>query len=93
MALSYQIKPSHSYPSFAKLTYRPECCAHLIVKSCSHADIIKNGTYHSTILLGNYNGQAVRMKLTKQRYFCKHCQRTFGCQTDLVNPLLYFTEN
>lgn len=46
--------------------------------------MIANGTYNTVILIGQYNFQPTYLKLSKQRYLCKHCRKTTVAQTNLT---------
>ena len=70
---------------YGKLSYTPNGCRNCGIVNRSHADIVKNGTKESTIKLTHINFQPALLKLKKQRFYCKHCQSTFGAETNLVN--------
>ncbi|MDK6294664.1 ISL3 family transposase, partial [Aerococcus urinae] len=49
-------------------------------------------SYSSDILLTTINdGQPVTLRLKKQRFFCKHCQRTFNAKTPIVTANCYIS--
>ncbi|MGX7091705.1 ISL3 family transposase [Hutsoniella sourekii] len=77
---------------FASLTYTPTCCEHCGVVNQSAADIIRHGSKTSTVLLGQFNFQAIYLKLKKQRFLYKHCGRTFTAQTKLVEPHFFISQ-
>ena len=47
--------------------------------------IIKNGLKKSDIKLPRVSNRSARLRLAKQRYFCKSCSHTFSAQTEIVN--------
>ena len=77
----------------AKLTYIPKQCAHCQVENKSTKDIIKNGTNISTILVSYQMFIPVYLKLAKQRFLCKHCQRTFIASSDIVDRHCYIARS
>ena len=65
------------------LTYQPKAC-----DACGHNfdnQIIKHGFKTSVIKMPSISGFHTYLKLKKQRYFCKHCQRTFTLKTNVVS--------
>ncbi|KAA9232353.1 transposase, partial [Aerococcus mictus] len=75
------------------LTNHPSHCSHCGHINESQADIVKNGFYSSDILLTTINGgQPVTLRLKKQRFFCKHCQRTFNTETPIVAANCYISK-
>lgn len=66
----------------ATLSYVPKACYH-----CNHAfdeGIIKHGFKLSLIKLPKVSAFDTYLKLKKQRYYCKHCNRTFTLETSVV---------
>lgn len=63
----------------------PKACVHCGVKNNGSQDIIRNGSMKTAILIGQYNYQAVYLKLKKQRYLCKHCRKTTIAESTLIN--------
>ncbi|MCY3029010.1 ISL3 family transposase [Aerococcus sp. JJEM-2022a] len=77
---------------FGTLTTQPSHCSHCGHINESQADIVKNCSYSSDILLTTINdGQPVTLRLKKQRFFCKHCQRTFNAETSIVTANCYIS--
>lgn len=75
----------------AKLSYKPDACPH-----CGHvmdSDIIKYGFKASRITLPPISGFNAYLKLSKQRYFCRHCQTTFTQSTPLVDRHCFISKN
>lgn len=66
-----------------KLTYTPHVCEHCNEENKEHT-IVKNGNQIVDIMIGQFNSKPVKLRLTKQRFYCKHCRRTFIAQTPLV---------
>lgn len=64
----------------------PKACPHCGCRNNGFEDMIANGSYNTVILIGQYNLQATYLKLSKQRYFCKHCRKTTVAQTHLTQP-------
>lgn len=53
----------------------PKECPHCGCRNNGTKDMIDYGSYRTVILIGQYNLQPAYLKLTKQRYLCKHCQK------------------
>ena len=62
----------------------PKACPHCGSHNSGAADMIAYGSYNTDILIGQYTLQPAYLKLTKQRYLCKHCQKTTVSQTNLT---------
>lgn len=62
----------------------PKMCPHCRSSNNGAEDMIDYGSYRTVILIGQYNLQPAYLKLTKQRYLCKHCQKTTVSQTNLT---------
>lgn len=44
---------------------------------CDSKNIVKNGTYKSTVLFNKINNERILLKLSKQRYICRNCKTNF----------------
>ena len=66
-----------------KLTYIPDSCEHCNGENKDYM-IVKNGNQIMDILIGQFNSKPVILRLTKQRFYCKHCGKTFMAQTPLL---------
>lgn len=76
-----EIKIFHGY-----LTYNPECCSHCKCANNGPDDIIK-WAYDKNCLVkipkvSNFN---TILLLDKQRFYCKHCKKTFTATTSLID--------
>jgi len=70
----------------ARLTHKPTHCKYCGVVAEDN-NIIQNGTFTTNPrLTKNSNGYDVRLKLSKPRFLCKCCNRTFQLETCLVKP-------
>lgn len=78
------IKGTHYLIYEGLLSYKPKACHHCGTINRHHS-IIKHGTKLSTIKLGNILFKPALLRLKKQRYLCKACDRTFIAETSLVN--------
>ena len=67
----------------AKLTYDPSKCEHCKTTKDSF-NIVKNGSQITNILVGQFNSKPLMLRLKKQRFYCKHCGKTFIAQTPVV---------
>ena len=79
-----QIKNVRSKLILGTLSFQPTHCYH-----CGHSfdsNIIKHGFKTSRIKLVKISGFDAYLDLKKQRYKCRHCDRTFTLETSLVNP-------
>ncbi|BEH90577.1 ISL3 family transposase [Turicibacter faecis] len=79
-----QIKNVRSKLILGTLSFQPTRCYH-----CGHSfdsNIIKHGFKTSRIKLVKISGFDAYLDLKKQRYKCRHCDRTFTLETSLVNP-------
>lgn len=65
------------------LTYTPSFCCHC-KKENKNYSIVKNGKQTVNILIGQFNSKPVILRLAKQRFYCKHCKKTFIAQTPIV---------
>lgn len=66
-----------------KLTYTPEDCPHCKSENTNYS-IVKNGSQNMDILIGQFNLKPLILRLSKQRFYCKHCGKTFIAKTDIV---------
>ena len=64
----------------AKLTYSADKCPH-----CQAQNIIKWGTKTSNIKIFKIQEYNSILRLEKQRFYCKHCKKTFTANTNFVN--------
>lgn len=69
----------------ATLSYPLKACPHCGILNQSSKDMIKNGSMVSTIKLPNMTFEPLVLKLKKQRYLCKHCEKTSVVGTSLVD--------
>lgn len=79
-----QIKNVRSKLILGTLSFQPTRCYH-----CGHSfdsNIIKHGFKTSRIKLVKISGFDAYLDLKKQRYKCRHCDRTFTLETSFVNP-------
>ena len=68
------------------LTYTPECCPNCKCINHDHNDIIKwNFKRNCKIKITKACNYNTILLLDKQRFFCKHCNKTFTASTDLVD--------
>ncbi len=80
------IKGKNTKIVYGILTYIPEYCPCCGIINESNNDIIKWGFKHNCKVkipkISNCNSLLI---LTKQRFYCKHCNNTFIAETSLVN--------
>ena len=68
------------------LTYTPECCPNCKCINHDHNDIIKwNFKRNCKIKITKACNYNTILLLDKQRFFCKHCNKTFTASTDIVD--------
>lgn len=68
------------------LTYTPECCTHCGCINEGFKDIIKwNFKRNCKIKLTKVSNYNTVLLLDKQRFYCKHCKRTFTASTNVVD--------
>lgn len=75
----------------AKLTYQPSCCY-----KCGcifDNDIIKHGYKISNVKVLSTAGFPTMIRLSKQRYLCRHCNSTFTLKTSLVKDNCFISNN
>ena len=76
------------------LTYIPDFCPHCGIFNSSHNDIIKWGFKHNCkIKLPKVSNFNVLLILSKQRFYCKHCDNTFVASTSLVDRFHNISNN
>ena len=73
------------------LSYQPECCPKCGVFFDN--DFEKHGFITSNIKIPDVSGYKSILKLHKQRYLCKHCNRTFTLSTNIVNFGCFISNN
>jgi len=76
---------------YGVLAEKPKACPH-----CGHiydTKIIKHGFKVTRITLPKVSGFDTYLKLRKQRFFCRHCQRTFILDTPIVKPNCFISRN
>ena len=68
------------------LTYTPECCPNCKCINHDHNDIIKwNFKRKCKIKITKACNYNTILLLDKQRFFCKHCNKTFTASTNIVD--------
>ena len=67
----------------AYITYKPKACPH-----CNSANenysIVKNGSQNVKVLINRINNNPTLINVKKQRFYCKHCKKTFIAKTSLT---------
>ena len=74
------------------LTYTPTQCDRCHAENEDYT-IIKNGTKTSTIVIPAGGTKKTYLKLRKQRFYCKQCQKTFVAKTSLVNEGCFISKD
>ena len=70
----------------AYLTYTPNCCEHCGCVNEGFEDIIKwDWKRNCKIKIPKVSNYNTILLLDKQRFYCKHCNRTFTATTDIVD--------
>ena len=83
---SYKINGINTKIFHAFLTYTPEYCPHCGCINGGFHDIIKwNFKRNCKIKLTKVANYNTILLLDKQRFFCKHCNRTFTASTNVVD--------
>lgn len=78
---NYQTKIFHGY-----LTYTPKYCPKCGCINESYNDIIKqNWKRNCKVKMTKTCGYNTILILDKQRFYCKHCNKTFTVSTDVVD--------
>lgn len=79
---------------YGLLTYTPTKCDNCGCINKGHDDIIKWGFKHNCdVKLPKVSGYNVILRLTKQRYLCKHCHDTFIATTPLIDKFKSISNN
>lgn len=73
------------------LTYQPVCCSKCGVIFDSNFE--KHGFITSDIVIPSISGFRSILRLHKQRYLCKHCNKAFTLTTDIVNYGCFISNN
>lgn len=85
------IKGKRSLVYSGYLSYKPEYCY-----ACGiiwNKDIVKHGFKLSKIVLPKVSKLNTYLFLYKQRYKCRHCNKTFFCKTNIVEPSCFISNN
>ena len=75
-------KGQKSLMFYGKLTYHIKICSHCQTSG----NIVKNGTRYLRITLAPFSGLPAYLCLSKQRFLCRHCHKSFTAKTSLVQP-------
>lgn len=67
----------------AILTYSPSHCPHCNSANHKHS-IVKNGSQKVNILMNKIGDTPCKIELKKQRFYCKHCNKTFIASSSLA---------
>lgn len=79
---------------YGVLTYIPTHCDKCGCLNEGHDDIIKWGFKRNcNVKLPKLSGYNTILKLTKQRYYCKHCNDTFIATTSLIDKYKSISRN
>ena len=73
------------------LTYTPECCP--CCGCVFDKNIVKHGYKLSKLTIPKVSNLDSYLYLYKQRYKCRHCNRTFSCTTNEVDKYCYISNN
>lgn len=82
------IKNTETTVIYGKLINKPDICP-----CCRGKSINVHGYKESTIKIMPISGYNALLKLKKQRYKCKSCQKTFIAQTNLVEKNCYISKD
>ena len=83
---SKKIKEKETKVFHGYLSYTPEICPKCGAINEGYNDIIKwNWKRNCKIKLPKISGYNCLLVLDKQRFLCKHCNKTFTASTDIVN--------
>ena len=74
-----------------KLTYIPDSCDHCNGENKDYM-IVKNGNQTMDILIGQFNSKPVILRLTKQRFYCKHCGKPLWHRLPWLQKTAQFLE-
>ena len=69
----------------AKLSYNVKECPNCHQENREYS-IVKNGIRTSKISLMAMSGLSACLLLSKQRYYCRHCHKSFTAKTTVVDP-------
>lgn len=75
-----------------KLTYTPTHCVNCGIKN-ENEMVTKNGTQMSRITLPFTGVQPTYLRLKKQRFVCKACEKSFTAKTPIVKENCFISEN
>ena len=73
------------------LTYQPEYCDKCGILFDEHFE--KHGFITSNIKIPDVSGYKTILKLHKQRYLCKHCNKAFTLKTNIVDYGCFISKN
>ena len=73
------------------LTYQPDSCPECNVIFDENFE--KHGFITSNVKIPNVSGFKTILKLHKQRYLCKHCNKAFTLTTSIVNYGCFISNN
>lgn len=79
-----KFKGIHSLVFEGTLSYDPPSCCPICGSINEHHSIIKHGSKIAHVRLPAVSKKQTILRLHKQRFFCKHCLKTFSAQTDIV---------
>lgn len=79
-----KFKGIHSLIFEGTLSYDPPSCCPICGSINEHHSIIKHGSKIAHVRLPAVSKKQTILRLHKQRFFCKHCLKTFSAQTDIV---------
>lgn len=82
------IKNSLTRVIYASASKKNHSCPH-----CSSKNTIKNGFKIVNIKMLKNSGYNTTLKLSKQRYICKDCNKSFIFQVDFVKPSCYIAND
>ncbi|MDD7182084.1 ISL3 family transposase [Peptostreptococcus porci] len=68
----------------AILTYEPSHCPHCNSNKDGH-NIVKNGSQMVKIVFNRAGNNPILLRVKKQRFYCKSCQKTFMAKTSLTS--------
>jgi transposase len=86
-----QIDGKRSLVYHGFLSYTPNYCP--LCGCIMDENIVKHGFKSSRIKIPNVSKLDTYLSLDKQRYKCRHCNKTFICTTDEVNYGCYISNN
>lgn len=74
------------------ITYKPKVCPHCGVVNENYS-IVKNGSQKVKILLNRISNNPSILEVKKQRFYCKHCKKTFMAQTSLTDKGCFISKD